>query len=287
MVVSGFGGAFCWTLILSFGFKSLVENADNPWRFVGPSLFAILSINLIFQALQSDGSWTRWFRYESMGGIFSSSVTWAAFSAISFPIIYRWNKVSSLIPVVSVLIARSSTSLLSLFASFLFIRWDDVKARWKASGLVLFVFAVIWSERSFKFLSNSFHVKLKTWVGILKAIFIHPFGIGFGFGSYEKAMLSVSSDHHAFLSHSSSDLLHFILRFGWVSVFFIISLIVWILRNLEEDEYSASIVAMAPLALFQGSISHPEVGFLAYVIFALFIIERRDHGKTWEAEKSC
>lgn len=287
MMMAGFGGAFCFALITSFGFKAFVEYSPNLKNLLAPCLFCVLSLNAVFYFLQTHGLWTRWFSYENPGGLFSGTTVWAVWSAISLPILFKWRRWAVLPAVLGIVFGRSSTAFMSVILSFSFLYWGRFKLRWKAVGFIFSIFFIRFMEKAFIWWFMSVQQKLYTQFLVLKAILQNPLGIGFGFFSYQNAILGTGiSGHQAILPHPASDFLHFVLRFGIPSIFLIVLFAVWFFRNIEKDHLSASLFAFLPPIFIQGSVSNPEVGFLAFFIMAVFIIERSEHAKR-KTEKSC
>ena len=272
--------------MLAFGFKSIVEYAKNPKRFLAPVLFSILSANFFFYLLQTNGLWTKWFSYDSPGGIFSSRTVYAIWSAVSFPILIKWKKWAVIPAVIGLLLGRSSTALMSVFAVMAFLYWEKVRLAWKILALIVPVLFVWFVDNGFRLFFMSISQKLYTQFIVLKAIMANPMGIGFGFWTYQKVIQETGvSGTQVILPHPASDFLHFVLRFGIPSIVILALFGLWFFKSIRRDYLSASLVAFIPPIFIQGSLSNPEIGFLAYILLAVFLIERSEYA-AWKTKES-
>ena len=287
--VATFSSVFCWLSVIAWGTVTIVRQGVRIRPWIAPALFGLLCVNLAAAMLQKYGVWTRWSWHETTGGLFMNATTWAAWSAISIPLLLGWRKWAVLPALAGILLSASASAWAALGAAFILSR----RKLWVLAIIPAVIAVVLLQERS-DLASTNASIRVTTWSAVSTAIVLNPEGIGWGFGSYQRALAPIVEGRtgmwdepgkNIVLPHPASDVLLVVLRLGWVVIPVLAFLAFWFSRRLGRDPLSTSIAVAFILACIQTSLSIPQVGFLAWVLLCGWFIERSEHGKTTEERK--
>ena len=228
-------------------------------------LCAFLSFNLVASALERVGI-SRWsFIAAPYSGVFAGAPAYAAWCAISLPVLWAW-RAWAILPALAGLVVCPTTS--AWVAAGV---WGFRKVRgWERIALVMSVLiGIFWQE---PLLREAVWQRLVTWDAVMRTIAAHWTGIGWWFGSYRMVTLGARG---AILPHPASDVLMLPLRYGWWTLPLLASGAWWLWRR-RASAWREALGVAALLACWQTSVSLPAVAALVCV---LWLTERIEHGK--------
>jgi O-antigen ligase len=142
----------------------------------------------------------------------SNKAQLGAYSAISAPLLYIIHPFLSIIPIATLLISNSTSSIIGLFFGFIYLIKNGYFKRTKLLIMSGILFLIAYN---FKHMMNSYgEIRMKSWLETIEYIIKRPF-VGWGYQSFNRISgrtdIPIGSLEH---SRSYSDILHSACEFG-------------------------------------------------------------------------
>lgn len=265
-----------WWVVGLFGTTTALQYAPFPSRWVPVALCAVLSLNLLAVEVEWRGI-SRWaFSALPYTGLFAGSVPWAAWCAISLPVLWAWKRWAIAPAVVGLCLAPTTSAWLAsgVWAWWTLRRWSHRLVM--CAGLA----AVIWWQEPL--FALCLQQRLDTWAAVVRTITEHPWGIGWGFGAYRAVVAHATGP---ILPHPASDWLSLILRYGWWMLMPCAAGSVWLWHR-RPSPWKAALLVAWWLAAWQTSVSLPVVGALVWVAWMTLRLEET-HGQEAKTEPAA
>ena len=270
-ILASMGSAWCWLIAVAFGVTAAVRSA-HPLRKLPLILFWLLSLNVAAFFLQKVTGLGIWLFQEHKVGLFLNGTTWAAWSAISVPILWSWRRWAILPALIGLSLSGSTSAWLALAAGMFWLTRGNV--RWPVyavAGVILLT--GLWLFDRYMFLFNV-QARLDTWLLTLSAILSNPLGIGWHVMAYANAIRQYAGA----LPHPGSDVLRLILECGWLAIPILFGLVSSGLKRLGTDALSTALVICAALACIQNALSTAQIGALALIVWLNWYIREDSCG---------
>ena len=184
----------------------------------------VSTLNTLFAVLQFFGIHLIYKYAGNITGLMCSSSHLGTYQALALPICYTIHPALSIIPLISLLLSKSTTALLASIAGMIYL-WFPKRKKIFASlftpmGLtILFGSLIVLTVRNYHYILCKFTMRLGLWFEILKQIIKKPFGYGLGIFSL------LSDKFYSYQGHWEwvyNEYLEIIFCIGIVSLYFII-----------------------------------------------------------------
>ena len=275
--IFAFGSVAVWITFVAFGTMAALRYCPNFSNHLAPALFLLHLLNAALFFAHVFDLYHFWKYSENPGGFLPRVGIWAAWGAISLPILWAWKRWSVVPAILPILWANSATACASLFCAGLWIAIFRKESRKSALLFLLAIsalFGLALCRVPLYMILAMIELRLTTWMAALSAIKQHPFGMGWSPVVYDTWMKR--NWDHAVLPYAASDALNVILQNGWIAGLFLAWGAVMAKRALRLRPLDLSLLIAMFYACFQRSLSIAHIGILVWAIWLTWRINRYD-----------
>lgn len=175
-------------------YKIVFEYAKNIKIILSPIIITSL-LNCLFIAFQFVHFFPIYNNVPNICGLLKNSTHSGIYEALSFPIIYLFNPVLSIFPILGVLIINSQTAELGLIAGFMYLLRRKIKEMGSAWMMFTVSLIAILTVINKEWLINEFAARVWIWKYAIKNLTLFGHGLGnfkvfhtslsFTFGQYD------------------------------------------------------------------------------------------------------
>lgn len=288
--IFAFGSVAVWITFVVFGTMAALRYCPNFSKRLAPALFYLHLLNAAVFFAHILDLYHFWKYSENPGGFLPRVGIWAAWGALSLPILWAWSpwkvtawgrtfnpRFAAWPAILPILWANSATACASLFCAGL---WIVVFRRESRRGALLFLlaatalFGLALCRVPAYMIFAMIELRLATWLAALSAIASHPFGMGWSPITYDTWMKA--NWGRVVLPSCASDVLNVVLQNGWVAIPFLAWGVVMAKRTLTAKPLDLALLIAMFYACFQRSLSIAHIGILAWAIWLFWRIDRHE-----------
>lgn len=190
-------------------FYTVYCHAEDPSNYLTPILIVCV-MNFILVIAQMLGHDFVWKHAPSICGFFAISSQLGQYSAMSLPVLAFISPWLAIIPIVTLYLSNSISSIVALSVGVIFWSWQK-RIKW---ALLLLIIPLLIGCFNYRFIVSKLQHRLVTWEKILKVSLKKPY-VGYGYRSFDEVIVQKQ------YNRPHNDPIHTIQEMGFPAMIFI------------------------------------------------------------------